>query len=319
MTRRVLLLASKDTIAYRAGSVATGAGLLAAASRPADADVTVEDVLAEPGWDASPATMAATARRVRAALGEEGFHGVVVTHGTDTLEEAAYLTDLVAGAASNPATARGAIVFTGALLPLDAPGSDGPANLTAALVAAADPAAAGLGAVACFDGELHAAARVRQAAASRPGAFTSAPHEPLGRVLGGRVTLTAAPPPPPSPPGEPETNVALIKVYPGIGPALLTAATDAGARGVVLEGTGALNVPVPLLGAVADLVSWDIPVVVTSRARAGGAPRSPDGLAATVGAILAPDLTAGKAWAALMVALGAEGGVAAARDYFARL
>nr|BFE62572.1 asparaginase [Dactylosporangium thailandense] len=316
MTRRVLLLASKDTIAYRTGSVATGAGLLAAATRPADVDVdvTVEDVLAEPGWDASPETMAATARRVRAALGEEGFHGVVVTHGTDTLEEAAYLTDLVAGAA------RGAIVFTGALLPLDAPDSDGPANLTAALVAASDPAAAGLGAVACLDGELHAAARVRQAATSRPGAFTSAPHEPLGRVRGGRVTLTAAPPPrPPSPPGEPETNVALIKVYPGIGPAPLTAVTDAGARGVVLEGTGALNVPVPLLGAVADLVSWDIPVVVTSRARAGGAPRSPDGLAAAVGAILAPELTAGKAWAALMVALGAEGGVAAARDYFARL
>ncbi|WP_433614304.1 asparaginase [Dactylosporangium sp. CA-139114] len=318
MTRSVLLLASKDTIAYRTGSIATGAALLAAAAPPAGVDVTVEDVLAEPGWDASPATMAATARRVRAALGEEGFHGVVATHGTDTLEEAAYLTDLVA--AAGPGTARGAIVFTGALHPLDAPDSDGPANLTAALAAAADPAAAGLGALVCLDGELHAAARVRQAATSRPGAFTSAPHEPLGRVHGGRVTLTAAPPPrPPTPPGEPETNVALVKVYPGIGPAPLIAATDAGARGVVLEGTGAFNVPVSLLGTVADLVSWDIPVVVTSRARAAGSPRLPDGLAATVGAILAPQLTAGKAWAALMVALGAEGGVAAARDYFARL
>ncbi|WP_433084639.1 asparaginase [Dactylosporangium sp. CA-052675] len=316
----MLLLASKDTIAYRTSSIATGAALLAAATPPAGVDVTVEDVLAEPGWDASPATMAAAARRVRAALGEEGFHGVVATHGTDTLEEAAYLTDLVAGPAGDPGTARGAIVFTGALHPLDAPDSDGPANLTAALAAAADPATAGLGALVCLDGELHAAARVRQAATARPGAFTSAPHGPLGRVRGGRVTLTAAAPPrPPSPPGEPETNVALVKAYPGIGPAPLVAATDAGARGVVLEGTGALNVPVPLLGTVADLVSWDIPVVVTSRARTAGPPRLPDGLAASVGAILAPRLTAGKAWAALMVALGAEGGVAAARDYFARL
>ncbi|WP_426510804.1 asparaginase [Dactylosporangium sp. McL0621] len=278
-------------------------------------DVVVEDVLAEPGWDASPATMAATARRVRAALGEEGFHGVVVTHGADTIEEAAYLTDLVAGAAA----ALGAIVYTAALLPLDDPDSDGPGNLAAALTAAADPALTGLGAVACLGGELHAARWVRQAATSGPGAFTSAPYAPLGHVTGGRITLTGTPPlRPPSPPGEPETNVALIRVYPGIEPTLLTAATDAGARGIVLEGTGALNVPVSLLAAITDLVAWDIPVVITSRAHATAPPRPPDGLAASVGAILAPGLTAGKALAALMVALGAEGGVAAARDYFAR-
>jgi len=98
--RRLLLLATKDTIAQRSGSVATGAELLDAvaldaAAPAAGVDAVAEDVLAEPAWDASPASMAATARRVRAALGEEGFHGVVVTHGADTVEEAAYLTDLV--------------------------------------------------------------------------------------------------------------------------------------------------------------------------------------------------------------------------------
>jgi L-asparaginase len=134
------------------------------------------------------------------------------------------------------------------------------------------------------------------------------------------VRLTAAPPArPPSPPGEPETNVALIQVYPGIEPTLLTTLTDAGARGIVLAGTGEHNVPVSLLAAIADQVAGDIPVVVASRAHTAGPPRAPDGLAASVGAITPTGLAPGKAFAALMVALGAEGGVKAARDYFERL
>ncbi|WP_432987141.1 asparaginase [Dactylosporangium sp. CA-233914] len=315
MSRRVLLLATKDTIAYGAGSVATGEELLAAAAA-AVTDVAVEDVFAEPGWDTTPASMAAVARRVRRALGEEGFGGVVVTHGTDTLEEAAYLADLVAGAAAR----RGAIVFTGASRQLDAPDSDGPGNLAAALAAAADPALAGLGAVACVDGRLHAARWVRQVATDGPGAFTSAPHPPLGHVRAGRIDLTAAPPPrPPSPRGEAETNVALLKVYPGIEANLLTAVSDAGARGVVLEGTGRYNVPVPLLGSIAELVAGGVPVVIASRAHVRGEPVAPEGLAGSVGAIMAGGLPPGKAFAALMVALGSEGGVRAAREYFERL
>ncbi|WP_433216862.1 asparaginase domain-containing protein [Dactylosporangium sp. CS-047395] len=289
---RLLLLATKDTIAYRDGFVATGAELLESVATTAD--VTVEDLLTEPGFDTTPGTMAATARRVRKALGEDGFQGVVVTHGTDTLEEAAYLTDLMAGAAA----ARGSIVYTAAAHP-----ADGPANLAAALAAAADPALRGLGAVACVSGDLHAARWVHQATT---GTFTSSPHEPLGR---GRAPLR----PQPAPPGEIETNVALIKAYPGIEANLLTTAVDAGARGIVLEGTGAHNVPVSLLGAITDLVAWDIPVVVCSRARTAGPPQLPDGLAAQVGAILT-DLPAGKAFVALMVALGGD-----PRVYFAAL
>ncbi|WP_433057670.1 asparaginase domain-containing protein [Dactylosporangium sp. CS-033363] len=285
---RLLLLATKDTIAYRDGAFATGRDLV----RPLD--IEAEDVEGAPGFDTTPGAMAATARRVRRALGEDGFQGVVVTHGTDTLEEAAYLTDLMAGAAA----ARGSIVYTAAAHP-----SDGPANLAAAFAAAADPALRGLGAVACLAGELHAARRLHQDTA---GTFTSAPHEPLGR---GRAALR----PHPAPPGEPDTNVALIKVYPGIEAHLLTAASDAGATGIVLEGTGAHNVPVSVLGAIADLTAAGIPVVVASRARTAGPPRLPDGLAAQVGAILT-DLPPSKAFVALMVALGGD-----PRAYFAAL
>jgi L-asparaginase len=134
-------------------------------------------------------------------------------------------------------------------------------------------------------------------------------------VRDGRVQLLTPPPPrPPAPVGDPEPAVALITVYPGIGPEQLTAVVDAGARGIVLEGTGLSNVPVSLFTTISDLGDWGIPVVIASRCRVPGAPMTPgvppeglvddSGLAATVGAIGARGLPAVKARYALMAALG---------------
>src|ERR1700730_1651127 len=93
---KVLLLATKDTIAYSRGSVADGVGLLARIPRAQlAADVTVEDVPDEPSWDMSPQTMLRLARRARTAIEDDGFDGVVIAHGTDTLEETAFLADLM--------------------------------------------------------------------------------------------------------------------------------------------------------------------------------------------------------------------------------
>lgn len=281
---RLLLLATGDTIAQQPGlaRVATGAEL---AARVGATDVEAEDVLAEPSWDTSPATMLALARRVRAALREDGYAGVVVTHGVDTMAETAFLTELVAG--------QGPIVFTGALRYLDDPSSDGPRNLADALAAARVVRSAALS----LDGELHAprwATFTGNGFSSPPGSF------PAGAL--------------PPAEGEPESNVALIKTYPGMPEALLRTAVDLGARGLVLEGTGAGNVPVELFTTIAELSEWDIPVVVSSRARWEGEP----GLAAAIGAIGARGLPPDQARVALMVALAA-GGVTEVRRWFARL
>jgi L-asparaginase len=325
--KRILITATGDTIAYSCHGttgVATGAELLTLAPVPVgQADMVVEDVLAEPSWDMSPPTMLGLARRVRAALLDDGFDGVVVTHGLDTLEDTAFLTDLMAG----DAAAHGVIVFTGAQRCLDDPASDGPQNLASAIVAATDTALRGAGAVICVNGELHAARWARHVDPIGLPAFTSAPFPMLGRVVAGRVEITApAPRRPPEATGDPESDVALIKTYPGMTPMLLTTVVDAGARGVVLEGTGAGNVPVELFTTISELSDWDIPVVVTSRCQPGGKlvdDIRPDlGLATKVGAISARGLAPSQARAALMVALGAGSvgtSVTVVRDWFDQL
>ncbi|GHJ48786.1 L-asparaginase [Catellatospora sp. TT07R-123] len=324
MTVRLLLLALKDTYAHThrgdRPAVATADELLAAAGPLAEGvHVAAADVMAEPSWDISPTTMLALARRVRAALLDDGYQGVVVAHGPDTLEESAYLTDLLAG----PAADRGAIVFTGGLRRLDDPDADAPGNLADAITAAADPVLTGVGAVVCAAGELHAARLATLVDADRVALFDSGPAGPLGQVIGTKVELLAAPPPrPPAVSGEPEPDVALIATYPGMEPGLLHAAVDAGARGVVLAGTGSGNIPVGLLSTVGELVGWDIPVVVASRSATGAVALADlppgTGLAAGMGAIGARGLAPAKARVALMAALGG-GGVEAVRDWFARL
>jgi L-asparaginase len=302
--KQVLLVATGDTMAYMRDAVATGTQLLGAVADVPGVEVTVEDVMAEPSWDTSPGTMLALARRARTALLDDGFDGVVVTHGVDTLEETAFLTDLMAG----PAVERGGIVFTGATKYFDEPGSDGPDNLVSAIAAA--PQTAGLGAVVCFHGDLHAA---RWATLATATTFSSDPV--LGRVSRTGVNITATPPPRlPEAGGIPETDVALIKTYPGMPAEMLTAAADAGARGIVLEGTGAGNVPVELLIPIGELTEWGIPVVIASRAGSANS----TGLAGKVGAISAQGLRPGHARVALMVAL-ATGGVDTVRSWFANL
>ena len=280
--------------------------------------VVAEDVSAEPSWDTSASTMLTLARRAHRAIVDEGFDGGA-SHGVDTLEETAFLTDLLAGHAVH----LGVIVFTGALRCRDDPAADGPANLADAITAAASPALRGSGVLVCLHGELHAARWARQVDGVRAPAFSSTPSPTVARVDRDAVELLApAPPQPPAAQGEPEADVALIRAYPGIGPAQLNAVVDAGARGVVLAGDRPYNLPVSLFVAIGELIEWDIPVVVASRCHTGDG-AFPDltygaGLAAKLGAIGARGLAPDKARVALMVALG-SGGVTAVRDWFSRL
>ncbi|WP_406278715.1 asparaginase [Embleya sp. NBC_00896] len=245
----------------------TGADLTAAVPGLAELGVTldVQDVQAVPSGDLTfdqVLDVVAAASRAVAA----GAVGVVVTQGTDTLEETAYLVDLVW---PHPEP----FVLTGAMRNPTLAGPDGPANLLAAARVAAADAARGLGALVVLGDEIHAARRVRKAHSTSTAAFTSPNVGPIGHVIEGAVRVLATPTRPaplavPSPTAAlAGTRVALYTVALDDDGALLAGLADTH-QGLVVAGFGVGHVPsalAPVLGALAGR----IPVVLTSRTGAG--------------------------------------------------
>jgi L-asparaginase len=198
----------------------------------------------------------------RAVAAAEAGDGVVVTHGTDTLEETAFLTDLL-HAVDAP------VVFTGAMRPASAPGADGPANLLDAVAVAGSAQAAGLGVLVAFAGELHAARAARKVDSTGPAAFASPRTGPIGRVAEGRVTIYARPPRRPAVAPE-RLDFAVHTVTAGVGVdgALVEAALAAGADGLVAVLLGAGHASPALLAALKE-AARRVPVVATCRPERG--------------------------------------------------
>ncbi|NBE56937.1 asparaginase [Streptomyces boluensis] len=199
----------------------------------------------------------AASRAVRA-----GARGVVVTQGTDTLEESAYLIDLVW---PHPEP----LVVTGAMRNPTLASPDGPGNLLAAARVAAADQARDLGALVVLNDEIHAARRVRKTHATSTAAFTSPDTGPLGHVIEGEVRVLNRPPRRPAlaVPTGPPARVALHTVTLDDDGSTLAALADTH-QGLVVAGFGVGHVPsdlAPVLGTLATR----IPVVLTSRTGAG--------------------------------------------------
>ena len=193
-----------------------------------------------------------------------GAHGTVVTHGTDTMEESAFVLDRIL-ALDAP------VVLTGAMRNPTMAGPDGPANLLNAVRLATHAPARGLGVMVTMNDEIHAARYVRKAETSNPAAFRSAPAGPLGWFAEGAVRLTGSP-------GPRRTlavardaapvSVALLTVTLGDDGRLIKRALDAGYAGIVIECTGGGHAA----GWVADKLAeaaGRVPVVMASRTGAG--------------------------------------------------
>ena len=281
------------------------------------ADVQVEEVASLSSWNLTPAHMLAVARSAGEALAEPDVDGVVVTHGTDTLEETAFLTDLTL-------RSDGPAVFVGAMRSPDELSADGPRNLLNAVRVASAPEARGAGAVVAMSDEIHAARWVRKLDSGLLSAFRSPRRGPLGRVTPKSLELPWLPPRgfTIDPPVELSHGVALVSAYPGMDAAVIDAAVEAaGAAGVVVEGTGSGNVPGSAVAGIRSTLDRGLPVVVATRVPGGATPSgygSPGGGAELrgLGAVGAGPLSAGKARLLLMVLLaGGLAGEAAAREY----
>jgi L-asparaginase len=265
---------------------------------PGLGEVEVEEVAHVNGWNMAPATMLEVARRASGG-------GVVVTHGTDTVEETAFLCDV---------TVADTVVFAGAMRSGGEVGADGPRNLLSAAQVARDPAATGLGTLLVLNDEIHAARWARKQDSSRVSSFRSPGHGPVGIVVPGSVRITARParrflvPLPDALPPVP-----IVQAYTGIEEELIEAVLDlTGAAGLVVEGTGLGNVPGSAERGIRAAIARGLPVVTATGVPTGGTGAVYGGPGGVVtlrdaGVIEAGGLPAAKARLLLMLLL-AEGG-----------
>ena len=203
---------------------------------------------------------------LRAAILEAiraGADGVVITHGTDTIEETIYLLDR----SLPPETP---VVLTGAMRNSSELSWDGPANLLAAIQVAASPEARGRGAMVVMDERIVQGSEVVKTHTEEFGTFQSPNWGPLGIVDKGRVLFYRESRRKPAlSPAAPVLPVDVIKVVAGADSRLIEASLDSGAHGVVLEALGRGNVPPAVVPGVRRWVDAGKPVVVTSRSLRG--------------------------------------------------
>lgn len=237
--------------------------LVGSLGQQGDVEVSSETFLTVPGAYLDIDDVLAVCRRIEEVL-REGAGGVVVVQGTDTLEETAFVADLVAHGPQS-------VVFTGAMRPPDALGADGPANLRDAIVAAAS--LQGPDVLVCMGTQLHAARHVAKCHAFSPAAFHSPSIGPVGWVIEGRASLAA------HLPGVPRfdlddlelearTKVLLHRVSLGDDGLALEALAALDPAGIVLEGFGAGHTS-PAIASIAETFAARIPVVLASRTGAG--------------------------------------------------
>ena len=252
-------IAMTDTASGAVAPALDGADLVAAVpGLDREANIRTDSFRRIPGAHLGVDDVLDLARRLGDGL-EPDVDGIVVTQGTDTIEETSYLLDLV-WAGERP------IVVTGAMRNPTLPGADGPANLLAAVRVAASPAARGLGVLVVMNDEIHAASLVSKEHAANPGAFQSSPGQ-LGWVAEGRVRIPLRPVRPApltlASLGEPR-EVALLTTSLGDDGELLRLAAGAGFSGIVVEALGGGHVPPGVAEEIGRLAPR-LPVVLTSR------------------------------------------------------
>lgn len=212
-----------------------------------------------PSPQVTPEMMLELSKFIGEFVAREDIDGVVVTHGTDTLEETAYLVDLTLNT-NKP------VVFTGSMRSGSELGYDGPSNLAASICTAISDEACGRGVLVCFNGDLNCASEVTKANSMALNAFRTPNFGPIGMVDNNKVlfyrnsinkegvAIEAI-----------ESRVALIKCAAGMNSRYIDFCIDQGDKGLVLEAMGRGNIPPQMVKGVKRAIEKGIPVVVVSR------------------------------------------------------
>ena len=223
------------------------------------ADLYVEDLYHLASPQITEREMLGIKNRIEEAV-KEGYDGVVVTHGTDTLEETAYYLELTLDI-------KIPVVVTGAMRSSNEIGADGLPNLRSSLVVSTDDESRDKGVLVVMNDEVHTATYVTKTHTTNVATFQTPTFGPIGLVSKNNVIYfqklikeehyevnTT------------EKKVYLLKAYAGMDEKLINAVCDLGADGLVIEALGAGNLPPQTVSAVRNCIKKSIPVVFVSRA-----------------------------------------------------
>jgi L-asparaginase len=313
---RIAVLATGGTIAgsaadvtstsgYRAGVVGVERLLEAVPALSGVARIQPEQIASGDSKDMALALWTTLAQRVNTLLASDEIDGIVITHGTDTLEETAYLLHL---------TVKGTkpVVLTAAMRPASALSADGPLNLLNAVTVAASAAAHGQGVLVAFNNRIHCARDVVKTSTYAVDAFQSVEVGALGWVQDGRVEFQRKIVRPHTVDtefviGSQWPNVEIVTSYAGASRIGVDALVAAGVRGIVVAGTGNGSIHASLQQALADAVKQGVVVVRSSRVGSGHVMRNGAAPDDALGFITAGALNPYKARVLLMLALAAGG------------
>jgi len=321
--KKVVIIATGGTIAMKRNSPMVGGAVpmlkgedfLAQLPR-SGIELAFEEFTNLPSSHLTPAQALELSQRVESALLTPDVDGVVVTHGTDTLEESAYMVDLTV---NSPKPA----VFTGAMRTATMVGYDGMLNLAAAIRVAAAPEAREQGALVVFGESIFAAVEAQKIHSQAADAFGAPGSGPIGRVQGDRVWLYhRAPRRLYIPCSRLEELVDLIKISQGAEDRMLRHSIEDGVAGIVIEAFGSGRVPPWWLPSISEALAQRTTVVIATRCGAGSLHDEYGYVGAfhdlqRLGLLFAHNLSGVKARIKLMVALGAARRPSELKSWFA--
>lgn len=279
------------------------------------ATISIYDFGKYPGPHMTPELMLKLSKDIQGYIEKDHPDGVVVTHGTDTLEETAYLLDLTI-------KTEIPIVVIGSMKNSSEPDWDGPRNLKDAISICLNPNSRELGVLVCLNGEINAASEVTKTHTDNIETFHSLDFGALGFVDHGRVFFNRLP-------RKLEhiltdsinPNVDLLKAYAGMNDKFFRYSVDSGTDGIVVEAMGVGNVPPAAFEGIKYAREKGIPVVLVSRCPAGetldiyGYPGAGKWLS-KIGVIFADYLNGQKARIKMMLALGESRDLEKLREFF---
>lgn len=301
---------------YRAAAFSIDALIAAVPQISSLATLDVEQIAAVGSQDMDEVTWRKLAARTEASLAQPDVAGVVITHGTDTMEETGYFLNLVVHS-EKPA------VLVGAMRPATAISADGPMNLYNAVAVAAHADARGRGVLVVANDEVHFAREVSKTNTTQVGTFRASHRGLAGVANAGRLHFYG-------PPVRRHTTnsefslggladlprVEIVYAHAGMGRELIDAAMRAGARGIVIAGVGDGNLAASALAAATDAARAGVAIVRSSRTGGGVVERNIEVDDDKLGLIVADELNPQKARVLLMLGLTRTRDVRLLQDMF---